>query len=80
MRCRRGGGGRVVILDALVSTRAEASVAILPLDRDERLFFIHPCWVDEAPFGCPAGEPRSRRSRYALMDYPLDVRRTLLIS
>ena len=52
-----------VILETLVPARVEASVAVLPLDRDERLFFIHPCWVDEAPFGCPAGEPRSRRSR-----------------
>jgi quinol monooxygenase YgiN len=42
-----------VIREVLVPTRAEAS--------DERLFFIHSCWVDEAAFERHAGEPHTRR-------------------
>jgi len=76
-----------VIREVLVPARCRAEAGCVAIysycsTRDERLFFIHSCWVDEAAFERHAGEPHTpvHRSRYALIDRPLDVQRTLFVS
>jgi quinol monooxygenase YgiN len=75
----------LAIREVLVPTSAEPGcVAIHSYRsiRDERLFFIHSRWVDEAAFERHAEEPHTQRfiARVApLIDHPLDVQRTSLI-
>ena len=50
--------------------------------RDQRLFFIHSRWVDEAAFHAHAGLPHTVRFLQrvdALLDQPRDVTRTEMI-
>lgn len=73
------------IREVLASTSDEAGcIAIHSYrsTRDERLFYIHSRWVDEAAFERHAEEPHTRRfiARVApLIDHPLDIQRTVLI-
>lgn len=70
------------IAEVVPPTRAEP--ACLGIEgyrdlRDPRLFFIHSTWPDEAAFELHAGLPHTVRfleTVQALIDHPLDVRRT----
>ncbi len=73
------------IREVIVPTSTEAGcIAINSYRsiRDERLFFIHSRWVDEAAFERHAGQPHTRRFIACvteLIDHDLDVQRTHLI-
>jgi quinol monooxygenase YgiN len=73
------------IREVIVPTSGEAGCVAINAYRsvrDERLFFIHSRWVDEAAFERHAEEPHTRRfiARVtALIDHPLDVQRASLI-
>ena len=50
--------------------------------RDERLFYIHSCWVDEIAFDNHVGQPHTVQfveEMQPLIDHELDTTRTKLI-
>ena len=73
------------IREVIVPTSGEAgcvAVNAYRSMRDERFFFIHSRWVDEAAFERHAAEPHTRcfiARVTPLIDHPLDVQRTHLI-
>jgi quinol monooxygenase YgiN len=70
------------ILDVLAPSRAEpgcVSIHAFRSLRDERLFFIHSRWKDEAAFDRHASLPHTVRfieRVEPLIDHPLDIART----
>jgi len=86
-RARAGEEAAVgaAIREVIVPSSGEAGCVAINAYRstgDERLFFIHSRWIDEAAFERHAEEPHTRRfiARVtALIDHPLDVQRTSLI-
>jgi quinol monooxygenase YgiN len=86
-RARAGEEAAVeaAIREVIVPSSAEAGCVAINAyrsARDERLFFIHSRWVDEAAFERHAAEPHTRlfiARVTALIDHPLDVQRATLI-
>ena len=68
--------------EVIPQSRAEAGCLEIEAYRsiqDQRLFFIHSVWVDEAAFELHAGLPHTVRFLdhvQPLIDHPLDVTRT----
>ena len=72
--------------ETVVPSRAEAgclAIAAYRAARDPRLFFIHSRWVDESAFDLHATLPHTVRfleQVQPLIDHPLDVNRTTLLT
>ncbi len=72
--------------DVVEPSRAEPgclSVDAFRSLRDPRLFYVHSRWVDEAAFDLHAALPHTKRfteRAEKLIDHPLDVTRTTLLS
>jgi quinol monooxygenase YgiN len=78
-------GVAAAVRDTVVASGEEPgclTIAAYRSTRDDRLFYIHSRWVDEAAFETHAGLPHTVRFLERvrpLIDHPLDVTRALPI-
>ena len=87
LHAREGEEGAVeaALLEVVGTTREEAgclSIHAFRSMRDQRLFFIHSRWVDEAAFQLHGGLPHTVRFLErvdALLDQPREVARTEMV-